>query len=117
MMRHLSIVHRFIVIKIILSLSLVAFSLTAFAESWSAMARHCDCMSFEQLSKRSALFAKVESLDNLKNNIELQDLEYTLEPMSSELKDVFNLNIPSEGMAMIITTTKNCERLRNEEPI
>ncbi|MCW8964145.1 MAG: hypothetical protein OQL16_10125 [Gammaproteobacteria bacterium] len=97
--------------KIIILLPLVLFSCTTFAESWSAVARHGECMSFEQLSERSDLFANVVSLDDLKSNIELQGLEYALEPMSPELKDYFNLNIPSEGMAMIITTNKNCRDL------
>ncbi len=106
--------NNFVATKIIFLLLLVAFSCTTFAESWSAIGRHGGCISFEQLSKLSksnVFFTNVESLDNLKSNIESQGLEYTLEPMSPELKDVFNLNVPSEGLAMMITTSKNCEAL------
>ena len=103
--------NKFVATKINLSLLLVVFSGATFAESWSAMGRHGGCMSFEKFSIRSAIFANVESLDNLKSNIESLGLEYTLEPMSPELKDIFNLNVPSESLAMIITTSNNCEEL------
>jgi len=97
--------------KITFSVLLAVFSCTTFAESWSAVGRHGECIPLEELSKRVVFLANVASLDDLKNNLEQRGLEYTLKPMSSELKEFFTLNIPTESVKMIITKSKNCKAL------
>jgi len=99
------------IINAFLAILLILMSASISAENWFAMSRHGECISFEQLSKRVGFFKNVKSLEDLKSNIESQDLDYSLQSTLPEIKEIYRLEVPARSISMLITTNEVCNKL------
>jgi len=100
--------------KIIIVLFLLSSSSLVHAQKWYAMARHGECSSLSKVTERKKLLKGLSTPSDIENRLEKIGIEYKMEPFVEDQKGMLMLNVPSEGIAMILVKEIFCNEFPNK---
>lgn len=85
------------------------FSTSIQSEEWYAMSRHGECIALKQIAERLSGLKGSRTLDEIESKLKVNKVDYTLEPISGENRNILKLNIPEEEISMIIVPVEFCK--------
>jgi hypothetical protein len=79
------------------------------ANEWSVLSRHGECAEISNLAKRKPVLSNFTSLHDFKEKLQSSAINFSLDYPVKDSKDILSLDIPSEGLSMILIKSKLCK--------
>lgn len=94
--------------KITIIFFILIFSNIVQAEDWYAMARHGECIALSKATDRKELLKGLKTPIEIENKLKKEGIHYLMKPLFDNVEGMIKLDVPDEGLAMILVQRKFC---------